>query len=135
MKNKPQVNLIDKSDTQLKLALEFLDLLAIPLNTYKKKDFKIHDFTCKGLAVFSYLLCEQDSNTFLEDLFKYRKNFRNGFAIIDYKENIKKIYNCFKQFEDSRKISIVLQTYKPSKRLSTILKEDEVKVYGFFYRP
>lgn len=135
MKNNIQVSLIDKSETQLKLALEFLDMLAIPLNTCEKTNFRAQSIIFKGIAVFSYFLCEQNVNKFIKNLYANRKNFRDGIAIIDYESNIKKIYNYFRKYEEKDKIFIVKQSYMLSKEISKILKEDEIKVYGFFYRP
>lgn len=135
IKDKVQVNLIDKSDTQLKLALEFLEMLDIPLNTCQKIDFKPQNIIYNGLAVFSYFLCEQDSNKFIEDLYYNRNNFRNGFVIIDYENNIKKIYKYFKLIEDKTKLHIINETYMLSKGLSNILNDNEVKIYGFLYKP
>lgn len=133
MNNNIKVNLIDKSEMQLQLAREFLDMLDIPLNTSEKTNFKAQNIIYNGLAVFSYFLCEQNSDKFIKDLYSNRENFHNGFAIIDYEKNIRKIYNCFKQFEGN-KICMIKQAYKLSKELSNILKEDVIKVNGFFYK-
>lgn len=137
MSNKERINvsisLIDKSKKQLMTAQSFLNYMSIQTRTFIESSFKIRYENYDELVVFSYFFCEQDKN-FLNELFENRKKFYCGFVVIDYLENIEKIYKYFKDNGDNN-IEFSILHYAVPPIISKTICEKEVNVYGCYYKP
>lgn len=131
---KTKVKIIDKSKRQIDIAMCFLEILSIDINSYTNDLFMLEDRKYNELVVFSYFICEQNRK-FVELLYDNRINFLKGFVVIDYRRTIEGIRKYFdNDGEDSTLEVINLQYILPNSLIKTI-HEKEVNIYGCIYRP
>lgn len=129
---KLNISLIDKSEKQLFIARHFLVRIPVEVKSYKAGCFVFEPKLYDELVVFSYFVCEQKKE-FINQLFQHRKNFRNGFVVIDYRDNIELINSYFKKNGDGN-IKTVFLKYKLPPVLEHCIGEKAIKVYGCYYK-
>lgn len=129
----PTIQILDKSIMQLNLAKKFCDQNNIQIDKSLKKRFQIDNADYDSMLFFSYFICEQ-GRSFIKELYRNRKHFKHGFAVVDYQQNIGRIERTF-QKNGCYRIFSVYRCFALPESLQAVFQEKEVFVNGCFYEP
>ena len=127
------LRLVDHSSQQLSLARDLMHMMGAQVVCLTRDFSRWKMKRTKGLAVFSYSFCEQQDG-FLKVLFMNRRQFSEGFAVIDYEENLQKIAEYFRVRGEDEVYSESI-TVELDESLAEIIGNKEVTVHACYYRP
>lgn len=128
-----KISLLDKSKLQLNLAQKCCKKNAIQINQIHNQTFQIGKMEFDSLAYFSYFVCEQNRE-FIKELYRYREQFKLGFAVVDYRQNIERIECVFRK-SDCYRFLPVYRCFCLPESIREVIHEKEIKVNGCFYEP
>lgn len=129
----PNIMLLDKSKSQLKLAKRFCSQNNVKIKKIFRHPFSFTQKQYDSLVLFSYFICEQD-HSFITKLLYNREIFKNGFIVLDYQKTIEKIEHV-SHYYDNCSIQHFYYRFVLPLSLRNILREKELLVSGCYYKP